>query len=291
MGLGYSQFNLLAITAREHAIGRELMSLAGTKIAMSREQDALALKYNDALNEKHLKWSNDAGATMYDLTFNTLMQPSQLNSYEPYMLTDMAGKVVIDDKYKKYAEMISANGAPGGNYVANRTKILSELLGVSEGDFGTDTTHNDNVNNKQSELDKLLAQEPEITSTTATELFIRMGKVSSSAVTDKTGKVGGSKDVTSGTTWSDIVTSLQTGDNYVTYLDYDGSAEGANKKFKQIVQDFATAVTKVSGNWAGIDNSAIQNAMNKTYTQFTENYAYDKAQQHDHREYAGERAS
>ena len=89
------------------------------------------------------------------------------------------------------------------------------------------------------------------------------------------------------TKWSDIITSIQAGGNYVTYLTYDGSAEKANEKFKKILDDFGSQLTNAIGNgWSGVDSAAIQAAKDKTYTLVTSGYGYDGAQKHDHREYA-----
>ena len=134
MGMAASQARLLTVTARINDIGYELMSLSATKMALANEADILALNYNEALNEKRLKWSNDAGATMYDLTYDTLMQPSQLNAYEPYMITDMAGKVVVDDKYKKYMWKLKNSesdlGDKNGNELYNekhKKKLINKI--------------------------------------------------------------------------------------------------------------------------------------------------------------------
>ena len=292
MGMAAGQARLLTITARINDIGYELMSLSATKMALASEADILALNHNEALNEKRLKWSNDAGATMYDLTYDTLMQPSQLNAYEPYMITDMAGKVVVDDKYQKYAQMISPTGAPGGNYEAHRDQILAELLGVSAEDFAAENKFNEELNAAREELNKHLANEPELTTASASTVLAKMGKVSGDAKTAKSGKLDGTGyDVTGDTKWSDIITSIQAGGNYVTYLTYDGSAEKANEKFKKILDDFGSQLTNAIGNgWSGVDSAAIQTAKDKTYTLFTSGYGYDGAQKHDHREYAGQNA-
>ena len=113
MGMAASQARLLTLTNRKNHIGYDLTMLSAQKMALANESDRIAMDYSNALNEKRLKWSNDAGATTYDLTYATLMNPSKLNAYEPYMLTDHAGKVVVDNSYLKYAKMVSPNGAPG----------------------------------------------------------------------------------------------------------------------------------------------------------------------------------
>ncbi len=39
-----------------------------------------------------------------------------MNQQNPYVLSDSNGKVVIASNYQKYAEMISPNGAAGGDW-------------------------------------------------------------------------------------------------------------------------------------------------------------------------------
>ena len=152
MGMAASQARLITLTSRKNHIGYDLTMLSAQKMSLARESDKIATAYSDALNKKRLKWSNDAGATTHDLTYKTLMNPSQLNAYEPYMLTDHAGKVVVDDFYHKYAKMISPNGAPGGNYEINRTKILAEILGVSEAELNASLEHTNRLERLRKEL-------------------------------------------------------------------------------------------------------------------------------------------
>ncbi len=260
-------------------------------MSLAREADAVSTKYTNALNEKMLKWSNDGGQNYYDLTYDTLMNPSALNNYEPYMLTDMSGKVVVDDDYLKYAKMISPNGACGGNYDSNRTKILSELTGIPEEDFDKVETNNDDLKALDTEIAKHLSKEPAIETTTADAALSRMGTVSSKAVTAKGGEAGTNKDVTSSTTWTDIVQSIGGGTNYVTYLSWDGDANSANNKFKEILNSFGAAVKEAFGDIAEVTESDIESAITSTYKQFTEKYAYDKGENKDRREYAGQNAN
>lgn len=280
MGLAATQANLIMWTNRKNRIGCQLTMYSAKKLAMTREADALALEYNKALNEKVLKWSNDGGASYHDLTYNTLMSPSSLNNYEPYMLTDFAGKVVVDDTYRKYAEMISPNGAPGGNYDACRSKILSDITGISEEDINAVEGNNDELKRLDKEIIDHLAQEPEVETTTADKAFQNLGNIPGDAVTCRTGEADTNKDATSGTTWSDIIDSLG-GDNYVTYLYYDKKKidnNDANNKVRNIINSLADAFS--SFNYAEVTDDMINNAVEKTYSLFTSSYKYDSAMYH-----------
>ncbi len=291
MGMAATQARLLTLTNRKNRIGYNLSMLSAQKMSLAREADAISTRYTNALNEKVLKWSNDGGANYYDLTYNTLMNPSALNNYEPYMLTDMSGKVVVDDTYLKYAKMISPNGACGGDYDSNRAKILSALTGIPEEDFSKVENNNDELTNLDKEIAEHLSKEPSIDITTADAALSNMGEVPSSAVTEKSGQAGTNSDVTSNTTWTDIIQSIGGGNNYVTYLSWDGDADSANSKFKDILNSFGSAVSSALGDIVEVSDSDIQSAIDNTYKLFTEKYEYDQGMKHDHREYAGQNAN
>ena len=128
MGMAASQATLGFLTARNHTIGGELEQLSSQKRALTRDAQKLTKEYNEALQTKTLKWSNNNGVNYTDLTYSTLMRPNAFNQYNPILLTDSAGKVVIDHEYLKYAEMISSDGKAGGDYKSNRNAILTALI-------------------------------------------------------------------------------------------------------------------------------------------------------------------
>lgn len=294
MGLAANQFSLLTVDHRLNTIGVKLMGHAATKLSLAREADALSLKYNDALNEKRLKWSNDAGATMHDLTYNTLMQPSELNAYEPYMITDMAGKVVVDNNYLKYAQMISPNGAPGGNYEGCRSQILGELMGLSKTDFLAEEIQSAKVNDAEAALAAHLKKEPALKQATAADALAGLGYVKNDAITASTGRAGTNHDVTNQTTWSEIVASVNTQDNYVTYLHYHKDkrkdASEMNAEFKKILTQFANYFKSGIGEF-NYPAAEVDTAMQKTYDLFTKKYEYEgSAHDKDKMKRAGENA-
>lgn len=130
MGMGASQVRLLALTSRQHEIGRQLQHYSLEKQSLTREMQKISKNYNLALQGKVLKWSNNAGVNYVDLTYSTLMRPGTANANKPVLLTNGSGKVVIDQKYKEFAEMISSDGKSGGDWLSNRTAILSKLTGI-----------------------------------------------------------------------------------------------------------------------------------------------------------------
>lgn len=126
MGLSASATRLLQYTNRKHDITNTLMHCSTQKSSLARDMKRVSQDYQNALNSKIYKWSDNNGVTYSNLSYSNLMRPSSMNKNQPYMITDLSGRVVIDNKYKKYAEMI----ADKGGYDNCRFEILSELTGV-----------------------------------------------------------------------------------------------------------------------------------------------------------------
>ncbi len=162
MGMAASQVRLLQLTSRKNTIGRQLESLSMQKTSLTREMQGVTKEYQNALNSKVLKWSNNSGASYVDLSYSNLMRPGSANNNIPYLITDKNDKVVLDSQYQKYAEMISPDGAPGGDWESNRSKILSSLTGIPVEDIeASDSasealdTAAEKVNTLQNEVDTL----------------------------------------------------------------------------------------------------------------------------------------
>ena len=132
MGLAASSARLLSLVARQHDNNRQMLTLTRTKVSLANEVNAAAKDYQNALNAKTLQWNN--GTSSVDLSYAILMRPNSNNPKNPVLVTDSSsGKIVVDTKYKKYAEMISPNGTSLGTYEGStRSAILSELTGISE---------------------------------------------------------------------------------------------------------------------------------------------------------------
>ncbi len=149
MSLAAPQVRLLALTDRNNTIDRQLSHYALEKSALSRDTRQVTMDYQNALNTKRLKLSFNSGVSYADLSYAALMRPNSNNTKSPMLITDASGRVVIDEKYKKYAEMISPSGAVGGNYSGEtRDKILKELTGVSSDKLEEDTNTKNIVKEK-----------------------------------------------------------------------------------------------------------------------------------------------
>lgn len=143
MGMAASQVRFLSLQNRKNTIGLNLMTLSNRKTALSRDMSRVANEYNNAMNQKTLKWSNDSGVTYSDLTYDKLMKPNELNTTLPYIITDAQGRVVLDDSvipledgneskvtYRDLAMMISSYSGHNENGEATYNN-LGNLVGGS----------------------------------------------------------------------------------------------------------------------------------------------------------------
>ena len=128
MGLAASQANFLALTGRKSDIGLELQRLSSNKEALARDMQKVTRNYKEALSTKSLKWSANNGVSYADLSYSTLMRPGGTADNSPYLITNSAGKVVISDDYKEYAEKIAQKGYDG----QTRYEILSSVMKIPE---------------------------------------------------------------------------------------------------------------------------------------------------------------
>ena len=181
MGMAASQVRLLQLTSRKNSIGYQLQNLSLQKTSLSRDMQRVTKDYQNALSAKTLKWSNNAGVTYVDLSYANLMRPGSANQNQPYLITNGDGKIVLDTKYQKYAEMISPDGKAGGDWESNRTKILSELTGIPEDKINGSAASNAAVDVAAEKVNKLKEAGDEIeepvNTDTASEFFKRAGNV------------------------------------------------------------------------------------------------------------------
>lgn len=186
MGMAASQVRLLQLTSRKNTIGYQLQNLSLQKTALSRDMQRVTRNYQEALNTKTLKWSNNSGVSYVDLSYANLMRPSSANQNNPYLITNADGKVVLDSKYQQYAEMISPDGKAGGDWESNRTQILASLTGISAEKIDAASTSSaaldaaaDKVNTLQEAVDKSFAKCSN--KTKSTDFMIAFGDVSASS--------------------------------------------------------------------------------------------------------------
>ena len=150
MGLAASQARLLQLTQTGNNVRCELTRLSMQKMALARETDKISALHEEALRQKALKWCDNSG-NYVNLTYQNLMYPNNVNQNKPYMITDRSGSIVVDQKYKEYAEMLSPDGSPSTWGGDTRLQILSQLTGVSAQDIdNAENYYNDFLDCQQS---------------------------------------------------------------------------------------------------------------------------------------------
>ena len=165
MGMAASQVRFLSLQNRKNTIGLNLMTLSNRKTALSRDMSRVANEYNNAMNQKTLKWSNDSGVTYSDLTYDKLMKPNELNTTKPYIITDAQGRVVLDDSiiplendvskvtYRDLAMMISSYSG----YDTSKGKATYNNLGNLNGGTGLSSDAIRDITDKNSIADKAVS--------------------------------------------------------------------------------------------------------------------------------------
>ncbi len=116
MGLAASQARFLAITSRKMNCEFQSMQIAQDKLSVTRDLQSAATKYQNSMNATKLVWDTDMDE-VYDLSYDLLMTPSALNDYNPYLITDAQGKIVLTDSMFNAAYnagIIDEDGDPTG---------------------------------------------------------------------------------------------------------------------------------------------------------------------------------
>ena len=130
MGLAASQARFLAITARKADCEFQSMSIAQEKLSITRQLSKASSDYEEALDSTKLVWDYD-DETSYDLTYDILMSPSELNGYTPYLLTNAKGQIVLDTQLATAAQAagLSSSGGTTGS-LEGRNKFVEALANV-----------------------------------------------------------------------------------------------------------------------------------------------------------------
>lgn len=130
MGLAASQARFLAITARKADCEFQSMSIAQEKLSITRQLSQASSDYEDALDSTKLVWDYDDDTT-YDLTYDILMSPSELNGYTPYLLTNAKGQIVLDTQLAAAADAakLDPSGGTTGS-LAGRNEFVQALANV-----------------------------------------------------------------------------------------------------------------------------------------------------------------
>ncbi len=125
MGLAASQARFLAITSRKMNCEFQSMQIAQDKLSVTRDLQSAATKYQNSMNATKLVWDTDTDE-VYDLSYDLLMTPSALNDYNPYLITDAQGKIVLSDTMfaaALEAGIINEKGDPTGKAMYTQSGI------------------------------------------------------------------------------------------------------------------------------------------------------------------------
>ncbi len=110
MGLAASQARFLAITSRKARCEFESMQIAQQKLSLSRELEQATADYQASLNQSNLIWDPDgSGETPFDVTYDLLMRPTDVNDYMPYLISRRDGRIALNSSMAKAAKAAGIN--------------------------------------------------------------------------------------------------------------------------------------------------------------------------------------
>ena len=104
MGLAASQARFLAVTARKANCEFRSMQIAQDKLSVTRDLARISADYQDAMNKTTLVWDYDGtGTAPMELSYGLMMTPSFVNGFNPYLLTERTGAIVLSSSFAKAA--------------------------------------------------------------------------------------------------------------------------------------------------------------------------------------------
>ncbi len=110
MGLAASQARFLAITSRKARCEFESMQIAQQKLSLTRELEQATSDYQASLNQSTLIWDPDgSGETPFDVTYDLLMRPSDVNDYMPFLLSRRDGRIALSSSMAQAAKAAGIN--------------------------------------------------------------------------------------------------------------------------------------------------------------------------------------
>ncbi len=110
MGLAASQARFLAITSRKARCEFESMQIAQQKLSLTRELEQATSDYQASLNQSNLIWDPDgSGETPFDVTYDLLMRPSDVNDYMPFLLSRRDGRIALSSSMAQAAKAAGIN--------------------------------------------------------------------------------------------------------------------------------------------------------------------------------------
>lgn len=119
MGLAATQARFLAITARKMNCEFQSMQVAQQKLSVTRDLQKISQDYQNSLSATKLIWDGEPitgdSADVYDLSYDVMMKASVLNGFEPFLVTDTGGRILLSETMFQAAVnagVIDSNGSP-----------------------------------------------------------------------------------------------------------------------------------------------------------------------------------
>ena len=150
MGLAASQARFLGITARKNACELRSMQIAQEKLSITNQLTSISEDYQNSLDATKLVWDSEyiTDGSIYDVSFDLLMTPSDLNNFSPQLLTNNKNQIVLDNQYANAIKdiVVGTKTDANGNTVylsfadmntgganRNQTNFIKFLNGLNKG--------------------------------------------------------------------------------------------------------------------------------------------------------------
>lgn len=131
MGLAASQARFLAITARKADCEYRSMAIAQEKLSITRELSKVTEEYQKALDATKLVWDGETeDGIIYDLSYDIMMSPSELNGYSPFLVTNKTGQIVLSEQLAKACEAAGLDPVSGTGSLDGRNRFVEALASV-----------------------------------------------------------------------------------------------------------------------------------------------------------------
>lgn len=130
MGLAASQARFLGITARKNHCELKSMQIAQEKLSITNQLTQISQDYERSLDATRLVWDSDLiiDGSIYDVTYDLLMKPSDLNNYSPQLLTNRKNQIVVNNQLANALEVAGVAQAGGSERSRDKFNIFIDAL-------------------------------------------------------------------------------------------------------------------------------------------------------------------
>ena len=151
MGLASGQLRFLMLTSRKNDLEFNAMKISNEKTSLARDMNKVTKDYQNSLNNRRFKLSNNNGSTYSDLSYKNLMKPSLFNNYKPYFISNQQGRIVLNDEYAEIAKSLGIPQSGGVSFdeLGGVDEALSKLTGIDKSKINAYYTADKNVKELQ----------------------------------------------------------------------------------------------------------------------------------------------